>query len=133
MTREVVAVIALNPEDKFVILKRVQTKTVHANLWNLPSGGVEEGETVEEASKREVLEETGLTVDGLKIGSTELVETPTVTLNINYILGRTISDQVKLNAENSEYRWVTPRESLDYQFAVSKETVKRILQEFELL
>lgn len=47
--------------DRVLLIKRG-----HAPLkgqWSLPGGGVEIGETLEEAIAREVLEETGLTVE----------------------------------------------------------------------
>lgn len=36
--------------------------TRHGGVWSLPSGRVEPGETVQEAVRRGVLEETGLAV-----------------------------------------------------------------------
>lgn len=51
--------------DKFLALRR------HNNVWLLPKGHVDPGETLEETAVREVNEETGLTVElGAKLGET---------------------------------------------------------------
>ena len=36
-------------------------------LWQVPAGGIEDGETAEDAAVRETLEETGLTVQSVKL------------------------------------------------------------------
>lgn len=46
--------------DRFLLVQRARPPL--AGCWGLPGGGVELGETVEEALLREVREETGLTV-----------------------------------------------------------------------
>ena len=111
------AVIEHPTEAKILIAKRAHTD--HANgSWEIIYGRVDNHEELEAGLKREVFEETGL--KNLKIKKV---------LRLwhfyrgdktagNEIYGVTFicqadDDQVTLNQEHSEYRWVTPEEAAD--------------------
>ncbi|MGB3668964.1 MAG: NUDIX hydrolase [Phormidesmis sp.] len=51
------SVIAILPDDRLVLIRRRDS-----GLWGLPGGLVDWGEDVQTAAKRELLEETGLTL-----------------------------------------------------------------------
>ncbi|WP_235003112.1 NUDIX hydrolase [Blastococcus haudaquaticus] len=55
-----VGAVVLDPAGRLLLIRRGHDP--HAGLWSLPGGRVEPGETLEQAVRREVLEETGLTV-----------------------------------------------------------------------
>ena len=57
----VLGVIA-KPDGRFLITKRVMTKSWAPGWWEVSGGGVMAGEDSEDAVKREVFEETGLDV-----------------------------------------------------------------------
>ena len=57
----VLGVIA-RPDGTFLITKRVMTKVWAPGWWEVSGGGVQAGESSEEAVRREVKEETGLDV-----------------------------------------------------------------------
>ena len=63
----VLGVIA-RPDGKFLITKRVMTKSWAPGWWEVSGGGVMAGEDSADAVKREILEETGLDVTGSEGG-----------------------------------------------------------------
>lgn len=58
-------------QDQKILLCRLCDGQSHHGKWTLPGGGLEFGETIEEAMIREVLEETGLAVEPKSLAVTK--------------------------------------------------------------
>jgi len=55
-----------NNKDEILFLKRTSQSNFEPNKWGLPGGHLNEGETLEEGIKREVIEETGIEIKDCK-------------------------------------------------------------------
>lgn len=86
-------------DGAILLLKRAEGSAL-AGQWYLPGGAAEAGETPEEAARRELLEQSGLTVGG----DLELVG---VYLNVSD--RGTAVGEVAVSAEHTGARWVDPR------------------------
>ncbi|MGW8374861.1 NUDIX hydrolase [Streptomyces sp. ODS28] len=64
VAKHVVGAVIADREDRVLLLHRT-ADDYFGGLWELPSGGVEEGESLTEALHREVAEETGLALAGI--------------------------------------------------------------------
>lgn len=64
--RRVARVILLDPDDRILLLHGCEPGDPATAWWFTPGGGVEEGESLEEAALREVTEEAGIT--GVELG-----------------------------------------------------------------
>lgn len=64
ITKHVVGAVIPDAQGRVLLLHRT-ADDYFGGLWELPSGGVDKGETLTEALHREVAEETGLTVTTL--------------------------------------------------------------------
>jgi phosphoglycolate phosphatase-like HAD superfamily hydrolase/ADP-ribose pyrophosphatase YjhB (NUDIX family) len=89
-----------------------------SNLWGIPGGKTEYGETSEAALRREIQEETGLAVEDVRfvlvqdcIRSREFHREAHFVL-LNYTCRCLGESEVRLNDEALEFRWVTPQEAL---------------------
>jgi mutator protein MutT len=64
--RRVAVVFLVDPQGRVLMQHRDSHAKVSPNQWAMPGGKIEDGETPEEAARREVWEETGLTVTELQ-------------------------------------------------------------------
>ena len=60
--RDAVGIMVINPKKKVLLGYRAWTQKSKYH-WQMPQGGIDEGETPEQAAWREMYEETGLTQD----------------------------------------------------------------------
>jgi len=115
-----VGVGALVMKDGKVLLVKRQTEPGEG-LWSIPGGLVELGETVYEAAKREVKEETSLDIEISELIGVfdSMTYDDAGRLRFHYVLidylARPKGGSLKGNAEVADVRWVSVSELGDYE------------------
>lgn len=103
--------ILLHPEDdqRFLVLKRSPNSFSRPNDWDFPGGNVCYGEQHDDSLRREVQEETGLTITDLAVAQiiTRYDDTKPLYSIFAGFVTTAPSDIVVLSNEHTEYRWVT--------------------------
>ncbi len=114
-TRPYLAVSAAIFRDGRVLIVRRAQPQAHG-LYTLPGGGVELGETLEQAVIREVREETALDIEPLKpAGYRQIIARDAAGLVERHFVilpfaARWISGEVALNDELADAKWLLPSE-----------------------
>lgn len=102
-------------EGKFILLHRSPHKT-HGGKFGLPAGKVDAGETIEQAVKREIKEETGLDIANEHIAYVSSVFVRNDGYDFHYHAFEThlpTKPNIHISPnEHQGYMWVTPEEAL---------------------
>jgi 8-oxo-dGTP diphosphatase len=80
---EVAVGVLIRPDGAFLLTSRPQGK-VYAGYWEFPGGKVEAGETVEQALRRELQEEIGVTIGAVHPWRVERVDYPHALVRLNF-------------------------------------------------
>jgi len=107
------AILVLDKQKRLLLMKRSDS-----GYWGMPGGATEPGELVDEAAKRETLEETNLEIGEMSLfgvfsGPELYYKYPNgdEVYNVTIVyLSRDWRGEVQLNDEHTEWRWFTVRE-----------------------
>ena len=80
---EVAVGVLVQPDGHFLVTSRPAGK-VYAGYWEFPGGKLEQGETVEQALRRELQEELGITIGAAQPWKVELVDYPHALVRLHF-------------------------------------------------
>ncbi len=78
-----VAVGVLMQGEEFLLTSRPEGK-VYAGYWEFPGGKLEAGESVEQALRRELQEELGITIGPAQVWKTQMVDYPHALVRLHF-------------------------------------------------
>ena len=75
--------VLIRPDGSFLLTSRPPGK-VYAGYWEFPGGKLEAGETIEQALRRELQEEIGITIGAIRPWRVERVDYPHALVELNF-------------------------------------------------
>jgi 8-oxo-dGTP diphosphatase len=75
--------VLMRSDDSFLLTSRPKGKA-YAGFWEFPGGKLEAGETVEQALRRELQEEIGITIQDCTLWKTERIDYPHALVKLNF-------------------------------------------------
>lgn len=105
----------------FLICRRPEGKAL-SGLWEFPGGKVEQGETEEEALRREIREELDCLVAPEKLFCRARHEYPDFFVELSFYLCRLDKGEPRL-LEHADAKWIRPMDVKNYAFCPADEGV----------
>jgi 8-oxo-dGTP diphosphatase len=95
--------VLIEPQGDFLLTSRPEGK-VYAGYWEFPGGKVEAGESIEQALRREIEEELGLSLGPVQLWRIEEVDYPHALVRLHFCKVLSWSGQLQMK-EGQRYAW----------------------------
>ena len=118
---EVVAAL-IKRDNKFLICQRPRNKA-RALLWEFVGGKVEQGESREDALKRECKEELDVDITVGKLFMKVVHEYPDITIGLSLFEADIDEEQEIKLLEHVDAKWITAEEIDEYEFCPADEDI----------
>lgn len=116
MKKSVVATLEcfVKKDGKYLMLHRSPTKRIMPDVWMAPGGHREFNEGLFECARREVLEETGLTIKNLqvKVIGNAFLKDLDQEFHFHLLVADYASGELKPKIDDGEFVWLTPDEMM---------------------
>lgn len=99
-------------DGKYLMLHRNADKRIMPNVWMAPGGKREFNEGLFVAARREIMEETGLTIKNLRIKAVGNAYLKDLNQEVffHFVFADYESGELHQNPEDGELKWLTPEE-----------------------
>jgi len=113
-----VRIVIQDKQGKILILKRNSIDSDYPNLWDVPGGGVDDGEGLKKAAEREAKEECGLEIKIEENYFNDFYH-PEKVIHVYGFKADLIGGEIELSDEHTEFRWIAEDEWKSFEYIPS--------------
>ncbi|MGD1933513.1 MAG: NUDIX hydrolase [Candidatus Phaeomarinobacter sp.] len=106
--RTAVSVAVMQADKVLLVLREREGREA---LWAFPGGKVEVGETLQQAAKRELIEETGIKADISKVLGAYSIVAQSIVYHLTVFTAAYLDGVAVAGDDAADVRWVTPQDA----------------------
>jgi 8-oxo-dGTP diphosphatase len=104
-------------EGKSLLLRRSDSSGHYAGQWEWPGGKCDPGETINQALRREVMEETGLQIDVTDYLGADDFKMSEIHAICLFLKAEAVRGEMRLSREHDDFCWLHPEKYIEMELS----------------